>query len=223
MSSIEQLISDELRAQVEAAVPPPDAWDRFLESIKPTGTRLFDVDSGEADVSEVWEFDVTVDRLQLRSEEGEPPPTWKGWSGVVVAVAATILVVVGVVVVADRNDTNVATDPVPSATTPDVVPSPSTPAPAPPAEVPEAGPAPSVVDSLGYRWSRVPDTVGALGYAGVFEPGFGGNRGTFTEHADRTMASVTVGGPGLVAVGSSGSSGELEKDNYEGARWTASN
>lgn len=144
--------------------------------------------------------DLTVVDLRGPGESPASPPRKR--RVVVLSVAAAILVVAGVVVVADGNNGSLETEPISSATTPDAVPSPSLPDPAPPAEVSESGPAPSVVDSLGYRWSRVPDRDGAFAYSGIFERGFGGHdRGTYSEWAERSMASVTVGGPGLVAVG----------------------
>ena len=98
-----------------------------------------------------------------------------------VAAAAAILVVVGVVVV------------VPDPSSDDVVTAvDSSPTVADPASPPgQAGPVPStrVVDSLGYGWSRVPHDGMVFGGAGT-----------------QWMEGVTVGGPGLVAVGSSGRS-----------------
>ena len=55
--------------------------------------------------------DLIVDYLQQRPDESDTPTEHKRWFGVVVAVAATILVVVGVVVVADGNSGDVVADP----------------------------------------------------------------------------------------------------------------
>ncbi len=55
--------------------------------------------------------DLTVDYLQ-RPNESEATAGQKGWRGAVLAFAAAILVVVGVVVVADGNSGDVVTDPV---------------------------------------------------------------------------------------------------------------
>lgn len=115
--------------------------------------------------------DLVVDYLQPRPDGNHAPAGRKRWTGVVTAVAATVLVVVGVVVVADGNSGDVVTDPAssPNVTDPDVT--------------------PSVLDpSSSYRWSRVP----------YDEAVFGGGH-------EQVMSSVTVGGPGLVAVGQAGS------------------
>jgi hypothetical protein len=160
--------------------------------------------------------DLPVVGLQAPDESPEPRPRKR--RAAILGVAAAVFVVAGVAVVADRYDSKVETEPATPATTPERVPSPTPPDPTPPRE--EVGPPPSVVDSLGYRWSRVPDRDWAFAYAGIFEPGFGGHdRGTYSESAERSMASVTVGGPGLVAVGSSGVGGALETDNSDAAVW----
>jgi len=101
--------------------------------------------------------------------------------GVVVAVAATILLVVGLGVVADGNGGDVATDPASSPAEDNPVPATSVTDPVDP---------PSVVDPVsGYRWSRVADD----------EALFGGP-------ADQAeLNGVITGGPGLVAVGLAGS------------------
>ena len=92
---------------------------------------------------------------------------------VIVGAAAALLLVMGFVVVdGDRGDE--VTDPASSPTAPDTVPSPS------------AAAAPSVLDPVSsYRWSRIPD-----------------DEAVFGEQFEEWMSSVTVGGPGLVAVGS---------------------
>ena len=138
-------------------------------------------DDAEANVCETCGSDLTV--FDLREPAESPVPAPRKRRAAVLAVAAAILVVAGVVVVADQTDDNLVTEPATSATTPDAVPSPTPPDPTPPPA--EAGPPPSVVDSLGYRWSRVPHSEAVFGGA--------------------AMSSVTVGGPGLVAVGSAGS------------------
>jgi hypothetical protein len=124
----------------------------------------------------------------------------------------------------DSGSTTVTSDPVSSATTPDAVPSPNPPDPESPPEVSESGPPPSVVDSLGYRWSRVPDDEVAFGHDAVFEPEFGGypavdGTGGDPWGASRRMASVTAGGPGLVAVGTSGVNGH--GCDHDAAVWTS--
>ncbi len=139
----------------------------------------------------------------LWEDVGRPAPSERGrWSGVAMAAAATILVVVGVVLVADGNDSGLVTEPASSSVEADPVPSSSISEPAssaaesdpvprpsvadavPPPDVSESGPPPSVVDSLGYRWSRVSDGDAVFG-----------------EGIDQFMNAVTAGGPGLVAVG----------------------
>jgi hypothetical protein len=116
--------------------------------------------------------DLTVDYLQQRPDESDALPNQKRWRGAVMAVAAAILVVVGVVVVADGNGGDVVTDPASTPTVTD---------PLPPAGESDTDPPVSVTDSLVYRWSRVPN-----------DQDFGGG----------VMDGVAAGGPGLVAVGS---------------------
>jgi hypothetical protein len=96
------------------------------------------------------------------------------------SVVAVLLLVVGVVVAADRDRESVPTAP---ASAPAVT------EPLAPPESVDPDIWPGVVDSLGYRWSRVPhdETV----FSGV---------DTLTEG----MVSVTAGGPGFVAVGATG-------------------
>jgi hypothetical protein len=133
-----------------------------------------------------------VDYLQQRPDERDTPGAQQGWFGVAVAVAAAILVVVGVVVVADGDSVNVATDPAsePSATDPVATPT---------VTVSDSGPLPIIVDALGYRWSRVPHDEAIFGADGR-----------------QWMNSVTVGGPGLVAVGSVG-----DDEDADAAVWTS--
>jgi hypothetical protein len=114
----------------------------------------------------------------------------------VVAVVAGALLMVAGIVVTDGNDGNVVTsspivdDPValPGVTVPDSVLS------------------PSVVDPLEYRWSRAPHD----------EAAFRGARG-------QLMKSVTVGGPGLVAVGWVGYDGDAVAavlSSLDGLTWS---
>jgi len=124
--------------------------------------------------------DSMVDVLWEDVERPTPSQT-RRWSGVAIAVAAAILVVVGVVVVADDNGGGVVTEAASSAAEADPVPS------------------PGVVDSLAYRWSRVPHDEAVFGGEG-----------------DQSMSSVIAGGPGLVAVGSAGS-----EDDGDAAVWTS--
>ena len=118
-----------------------------------------------------------VDYLQQRPDGRDAPSEPKGWRGAVLAVAVTILVLVGVVVAVDRNGGDVVTDPASEPSAPDPVTTPTV-------TVPESSPSPTLVDALGYRWSRVPHDAAVFGSA--------------------WMHSVIVGGPGLVAIGSAG-------------------
>ena len=77
-------------------------------------------------------------------DESTAPTDRKRLIGPLIAVAAAVLVVAGVVVVAARDSVDVE---------PDAPSSPSVTEPPPPPE--EPAPPPSVVDSLGYRWTRV--------------------------------------------------------------------
>ncbi len=134
--------------------------------------------------------DLMVDYLHQRPDGSEASSERKGWPGVVAAVAATILVVVGVVVVADGDSGDVVTDP---ASTPSVT------DPLPPAAESDTGPPVSVTESLGYRWSRVPDHQDFN--AGV-------------------MDGVAAGGPGLVAVGYTGRGGAAVWTSVDGVSWS---
>jgi hypothetical protein len=98
------------------------------------------------------------------------------WPAIIGAVAATLLLVLGLVVMADRNIGDTEVDPAISPTVTSPAPSPST-------TVVDAASS-TILDSFGYRWSRVPH-----------------DDGVFNAH----MQSVTDGGPGLVAVGDEGS------------------
>ncbi len=134
--------------------------------------------------------DLMVDYLHQPPDGSEASSERKGWAGVVAAVAATILVVVGVVVVADGDSGDVVTDP---ASTPSVT------DPLPPAAESDTGPPVSVTESLGYRWSRVPDHQDFN--AGV-------------------MDGVAAGGPGLVAVGYTGRGGAAVWTSVDGVSWS---
>jgi hypothetical protein len=115
--------------------------------------------SADAEPDEQLGDEPTVDYLR-QPGESTAATQQKKWSGVVLAVAATILVVVGVVVVADGNSGEVVTDPASS---------------------------PGVVDSASSNeLSPAPEDQSVLGEVGR-----------------QRMFSVTVGGPGLVAVGES--------------------
>jgi hypothetical protein len=140
--------------------------------------------------------------LDLRPARRDAGSSRKRWLGALAAVAATILVVVGVVVVADGNSDDVATDLTDVISSPgvdDVVASPDLTDPADEIRLPgvddvaaspdvtDPAAAPSVIDPVSmYEWSRVSNRDGAFAYTG---PGA------------RFMAEVIVGGPGLVAVG----------------------
>ena len=110
--------------------------------------------------------DLMVDYLQQRPDESDASAERKGWSGVVVAVAATILVVVGVVVVADGNSDEAATDS------------------SSPASMADPSLSLGVADPVPYQWSRVPHDEAVFGGAGgqamssvtVGGPGPGGRR-----------------------------------------------
>jgi hypothetical protein len=136
-------------------------------------------ESGEWATGQPRGDDPTVEH-PMQFEESAAGAEQKRWIGVLTAAAAMVLVVVGVVVATDRDGSDAVTDPVPSAATPDLTPS----------LAPGGAALPqSVIDRvLGYRWSRVPYDEAVFG--GGFE---------------QAMSSVTVGGPGLVAVGQAGS------------------
>jgi len=134
-----------------------------------------------------------VDYLQEQPDGSTAPAVRNRWSGVAGAVAAMFLVVVGVVVVADGDSGDIVTDPAsaptatdpvttPTVTDPASEPSATDPVATPTVTVPESSPSPTLVDALGYRWSRVPQDPAVIGSG--------------------WMHSVIVGGPGLVAVGS---------------------
>jgi hypothetical protein len=139
------------------------------------GSLATGVDSVETEADEQRVDELTVDYFQQRPDETYAPSEPNRWRGVVIAVAATILVVVGVVVVADGNSGNVVTDPASS---------------------------PGVDDSLPTNErSGVPEDQPVFGGAGK-----------------QRIFSLSVGGPGLVAVGSVLID---EWDDTDAAVWTS--
>jgi hypothetical protein len=127
----------------------------------------------------VWDFE--------QPEPNVRPSEPRRRIGLLAAVAAAVLVVVGMVVIADRDRDAPVTAPISPPAAPASAPAVTEPLAPPESVVPDTWP--GVVDSRGYRWSRVPhdETV----FSGV---------GAFTEG----MKSVTAGGPGFVAVGATG-------------------
>ena len=160
--------------------------------------------------------ELMADYLRQRPGESAPTPARSGRSGVVAAVAAAILVVAGVLVVADGSGDRSVTDPASSP--------------------PEAGPV-SSPDPGSLQWSRVPHdegifggsvsktmssvTAGGPGLVAVGSVGRNQNSNAavwtsvdgltwsrvphdetvFGGPGGQRMSDVTVGGPGLVAVG----------------------
>ena len=120
----------ELVEIVHERIEAPDVW----------GSLAASVDSAEAETDERCGDDLMIDYLQLRPDDSDLPSERKRWSGVVVGVAATILVVVGVVVAADGNSGDVVTDP---ASSPNVEEPTSAPNPAPPTTTPSSTAEPS--------------------------------------------------------------------------------
>ena len=171
------------------------------------------VEPGQPESDQRHGDDLMVD--YLHQQPYESPAGRKGWTGVVVAVAATILVVVGVVVVADGNGGNAVTGPESLPGVADPVPSPS---------VGDAGSSlwsPVFHDQAEYGGdgqSRMLGVVaGGPGFVAV--GGRDGNAAVWTSVHGLTwsrvphdeavfggvgesgMSDVAVGGPGLVAVG----------------------
>ena len=218
LSELEREITDLLAARAASASPPADAWDRLVAELPPGPVVVVDA-SAEVHTTLSREDDPVHDYVPKddggRSRDDTATLATRRWTlGVVTAVAAAILLVVGVVVVlGDRDGGDVVTEPV---SVPSVVDG-ATPDVANPAD------APGGFDPvLGYRWWRIPHDDGAFGHEGVYEPAFGGNDPEdMTEHADRRMISVTAGGPGLVAVGSSAVGGGIETDSSAAAVWTS--
>ena len=196
MSTIEQLIADELRGQAEGAVPPPDAWDRFVASIESQGAMRLGVDSVEADVDEARADDLRGDYLQLRPDGSESTSRLTGLRGTVVAVAAAVLVVVGALVVADGNGGEIETDQA------------STPSAADPVASPTVPVAPYTADDVAPPGGvREPESEAPA--VPEVQPDFRG----------AGLSSVTAGGPGLVAVGSAGS-GPAVWTSVDGITWS---
>jgi hypothetical protein len=213
MASLDERIREEvLRVVSDAPEPRPFPSDeierrtgdvpaspRHRHSRAPEATT---VDSASPETCQSCGADLTV--FDLRGPDESPEPRPRKRRAAVLAVAAAILVVAGVVVVADQTDDNLVTEPVTASTTPDAVPSPTAPDSTPPPA--QVGPPPSVVDSLGYRWSRVPHDEAVFG--GVGRQG---------------ILDVTVGGPGLVAVGFDGGPNDLATGTgpEDAAVWTS--
>jgi len=141
------------------------------------------VSSAEPEICEHCGAERQVFDLRYPRGSTAPAPP-KRRSVVVVAVAAAIVLIGGVVFVTDGGDSQVSTDAVSRSPEDETV--------VPPAADPV--PSVSVVDSLGYRWSSVP--LGEAGLGGV------------------DVGRVIAGGPGVVAVGNSGS---------DAAVWTSGN
>ena len=157
-----------------------DEIKRASERISPiTITEVLDRPSvwADAEPDEHRGDDLMVDYLQQRPDRTKEPSEQKGWISVLVVVAATILVVVGVVVVADGDSGNVVTDPASSPSADDSVPS--------------------------SEGSGVAEDQPVLGGPGV-----------------QIMHSVTVGGPGLVAVGEDSPNNNIERLG-SAAVWTS--
>jgi len=168
--------------------------EEVLARARDEATREMGADGSEGRVQVADRADLTVIDFHGLDESAIPAPRKR--RAAVLAVAAAVLVVIGVVVVPDQKDSNLETEPGSLRRTPDAVPSPTPPDPMPQ----EVGPPPSVVDSLGYRWSRVAQDGAVV--AG--------------EGDEWWMNSVTLGGPGLVAVGSVGNDADAD-----GAVWTS--
>ena len=152
------------------------------EFVAELGRRICEEAASSADTAIVRTDDLreqvgtNLDDYLPQPSRRAAPSEQKRWSGVAVAVAATILVVVGVVVVADGNSSNVVTDPASSPSVDDPNPSPSVDDPVASTGVDDSVPS--------NETSEVPEDM----------PVFRGGK----------MSSVTVGGPGLVAVGRDG-------------------
>jgi hypothetical protein len=143
------------------------------------------VDSDQSGTGERRGSDLTVSDLRGPVEPAAPMSP-KRRTIVAAAVAAALVVAVGIVVADSNDDSNVVTDAISSASSPEPVRSPSTVDPVVPA---------TATDALGHRWSRVlHDEVI------VDRPPFNSSG----------IIDVTVGGPGLVAVGEVGEVGEVD-------------
>ena len=136
--------------------------------------------------------DSMTDYLRLRPDESEPSLQGRGGPRILVAVAAAVLVVVGVVWVGGDNG-RIVTEPaaVPTVTEPEAAPAPTEPVTPPPAT--DTGVWTSVD---GVTWSPVEEES----LDGVL---------------DHPAGTVTVGGPGMVAIGSA------PVGHIGGAAWTS--
>ena len=182
--------SDDITERLKAANPIPnvnslvpataDATE-FLAVLKET-----DVSEIEAPTTRLLDRrgdDLTVFEFS-QPDEGAAPKAHKGWVRVAATAAATIIVVLGVVVVADRNRGEVEPGPAltPTVTVPptaaeDVIPEP---------ESADPGRCEEAVAGQAAVIERLP------GWLQVCEP---------ASFAEAVMYSVVAGGPGLVAVG----------------------
>jgi hypothetical protein len=189
---LEKRLTDLLAARAASASPPADAWERIVASTSGRTIATMEATDGEPDL---WEsLDDSVDSDVEATEAGQrnddltvlvfPQPGESSgqqqprrWLGVAATVAVGTLVVAGVLVVAVNGGEETETIPSPVAT--DVTDSNAAERPA----LPTTG-------GLGSepRWSRVPHSEAAFG-----------------EGFEQAMSGVTVGGPGLVAVGQAGS------------------
>jgi len=196
-SAIERLITDELRAQVEGVLPPRDAWDRFLASIEPSGgseSASAEAPLGNSGLDQAPN-EVAVEYLDGHRWVNTGSTRRKPRLGVLAGVAATLLLAAGVLVVADANrGDQVVTGPTQSSDVAEATPS-------RPAADPVA--APTVFDPVsGYRWSRV----------AANDPG------VFGDEREQGISSLTVGGPGLVAVGQA--DGPAVWTSVDGIAWS---
>jgi hypothetical protein len=199
LSDLEQRLTNVLAERAAADSPPADAWERLVAEMSalPTAASAVtaeapsllesvvdrSVEPVEAGPEEPRGDDLRVDYRQLRPDKSDAPSAPKRWFGVAIAAAATILAVVGVVVLAEKDSGDVVT-----------------------ASSGETGPAllPGVTDPNVSEWSRLPHD-GAV----------------FGAEEDLRISSVTVGGPGLVAVGSVGSDSPFDGGDGDAAVWTS--
>jgi len=165
--------------------------EEVLARARDDATREMGADGSEGWVQVADPADLTVVDFHRLDESATPAPRKR--RAAVLAVAAAVLVVIGVVVVPDQNDRKLETETGASATTPDAVPSPTP----PPQE--GAGPPAAFVESLGYRWSRVANE---------------------SVKFNSRIRGVTVGGPGLVAVGHSGEGTAAVWTSVDGVTWS---
>jgi hypothetical protein len=157
----------------------------------PSGSTVMSVDtgpeSGEWAAGQQRADDLAIEYL-VPHGENTPPGGQKRRNGVVLAIAAAILLLVGVVVVADGDSGDVVTDPASSPTVTDP--------PVSPPDATEPVALPSVFDPVSsHRWSLSAYDPSNLGCCAI------------------GMQAVTIGGPGLVAVGQTGNRTGPEDDN----------